>query len=529
MLRRFHDVVGLSPGFEMLDDAQQVALMRSVGISWGSGDGMDLVRVVGRWKNLRKSPAEAVAEAASLGDRKLAEAAVHFATYERAIVERGQVDPARAIAKTIEAINAMPEIGAALRSRFGHVLVDEWQDVTPLQFDLIGCLVRIPHLIERRETAAANQAVRSPVDVSGCNLFVVGNDDQSIHGSSGSDIGFLAEFSRHFPGAVTYRLATNWRSVPATVAASSSFVAANRLRIRKTTEATGTRGVPDAVAIREFQTGFEEAAWIARSCQTILGRGAKTSDLAVLFRTSSLAPVLERAFAAAGVPVLLEGAARFWDLPETLAVAGMICMAEDPMDRQLLDLSFGHGGMRYFIEAKVREMAGLPLWLTAPMAVRAVEEALPPGLPADRTGLWLDATEEAGRQASRFSGSREFVEHVRTVRAEVAKPVGVVLTCIQESKGREWQGVFVCGCESHMMPYPRTDDVEEERRMLYVAMTRARAFLSMSYARHRFARWRGPSDFLHEIADRTDPRAAQVIWHNHPARPSHMTERAGAR
>lgn len=521
MLRRFHDVVGLSPGFEVLDSAAQAALMRSVGISWGSLDGIELVRTVGRWKNLQKSPAEAVAEAASRGDRYLAEAAVHYATYEQQLVQRGKVDPARAIAKTIEAIDAMPEVGRTLRNRFSHVLVDEWQDVTPLQFELIRRIVGIPSPIEERGTAATGRAA------SGCNLFVVGDDDQAIYGSGGSDVGFLADFSRHFPGAKTYRLATNRRSVSAIAAASSAFVSANRMRIRKTMQATSSRGVPDAVAIREFKTGFEEAAWIARSCRTILGRGAKTSDLAVLFRTPALAPVLERAFAAVDVPVALEGASRFWDLPETVGVAGMICMAEDPMDRELLNASFGVGGVRSWIETKVCEMAGLPLWQTAPMAARAIEKVLPPGLPADRTGLWLDAVEEAARQASHFPGPREFVEYVRAERAKVPEPNGVVLTCIHDAKGMEWQGVFVAGCESQMMPHPQAQNIEDERRVLYVAMTRARAFLSMSYARHRFAKWQGPSDFLHEIADRADSHVAQVIWEDRPARPTHKSEGVG--
>jgi DNA helicase-2/ATP-dependent DNA helicase PcrA len=503
MLRRYHAAAHLPAKFEILDTAGQNALLNSMGIKWEAVEAGDLVDVIGRWKDLCKTPAEAAAEAAMRSDRALGEAAVHYATYNAELARRGQVDFADLIGKMIEAMRKDPAIQRVLQQRFSHLLVDEAQDINALQIRLIKML-----------------ASRS------CNVFAVGDDDQAIYGWRGADVRYMVEFSRHFPNALVYRIGTNWRSDPAIVAASSAFVSGNTMRVRKNLVSARPKGVLDAVAIREFATDVEEAEWTANSCRVILGRGAQTSDLAVLFRTASLSPVLERAFKKAGVPAAVQSATRFWDLQETLGVAGLICMAQDPVDREFLDLAFKSGRRRQELEIWVGTMAGSPMKNLAPSAAGAIEEFPPPGLSAERLGLWLDAAEQAANEALRFATAKEFGEYVRAQRAAPRESGdgGIPLMSIHASKGLEWQGVFVCGCESHMMPHHRTNNVEEERRVLYVAMTRARAFLSMSYARHRFAKGQGPSDFLHEIADRTDPRVAQVIWQNRPARPSHMNE-----
>lgn len=508
LLRRFHGAVRLPAGFKIADTAEQNALLQSLGIKWTGVEAGDLVDVIGRWKDLCKTPAEAAAEAAMRSDRALAEAAEHYGTYNAELARRGMVDFADLIGKMIEAMRNEPGIRRMLQGRFSHILVDEWQDVNPLQVTFVKMIM-----------------ARSR------NLFVVGDDDQSIYGWRGADVRYTTDFSRHFPHALMYRLGTNWRSDPAIVAASSAFVSANAVRVRKTLVSARPAGVADAVTIREFATDVEEADWIAGSCRTILGRGAKVSDLAVLFRTASLSPVLERAFKKAGVPAAVQSATRFWDLQETLGVAGLICMAHDPADHEFLDLSFKSGRRRQDLEAWAANMRGMPLKNVAPSAARAIEEFPPAGLSAERLGLWLDSAEQAANEALQFATVKEFADHVRAQRAAPRESGdgGIPLMSIHASKGLEWQGVFVCGCEAHMMPHHRTGDVEEERRVLYVGMTRARAFLSMSYARHRFAKGQGPSDFLHEIADRTDPRTAKVLWPNRPARPAHMNERTGAR
>jgi DNA helicase-2/ATP-dependent DNA helicase PcrA len=508
MLRRYHAAVHLPAKFEILDTAGQNALLHSLGIKWEGAEAGDLVDVIGRWKDLCKTPSEAASDAAMRSDRALGEAAVHYATYNAELARRGQVDFADLIGKMIEAMRSEPAIRRVIQGRFSHLLIDEWQDVNALQVTFLK------YIISRSR-----------------NIFCVGDDDQAIYGWRGADVRYTTDFSRHFPNAMMYRLGTNWRSDPAIVASSSAFVATNQMRVRKNLISARPKGVADAVTIREFATDVEEAEWIANSCRTILGRGAATSDLAVLFRTASLSPVLERAFKKAGVAATVQSATRFWDLQETLGVVGLICMAENPGDKEFLDLSFKGGRRRQELEAWAANMHGSPMKQLAPSAARAIEEFPPPGLTAERLGLWLDSAEQAANEALRFSTAKEFGDYVRAQRAAPRESGdgGIPLMSIHASKGLEWQGVFVCGCESHMMPHHRTNNVEEERRVLYVAMTRARAFLSMSYARHRFAKGQGPSDFLHEIADRTHPQAAQVIWQDRPARPSHMNERSGTR
>jgi DNA helicase II / ATP-dependent DNA helicase PcrA len=496
LLRRFHAAAGLSSDFTIVDTAEQNAILSRLGVRWDGGEN-DLVDLISRWKDMMKSPGDAATEASVRGDRNLAEAAGHYEAYEIEKERQGVVDFADLISRTIDAMRREPRIRHMLQGRFLHLLVDEWQDVNPLQISLVK------HLMNRSR-----------------NLFVIGDDDQSVYGWRGATVDYTVHFGRHFVNASTYRLSTNWRSEPAVVTASSALVSVNSRRVRKNLVAANRPTVADAVTIRGFATDTEEAEWVAGSCRTLLSRGATIGDLVVLFRTASLSPVLERAFSRFGVPATVQGAPRFWDLQETMAVAGLIALATNPADSELLYLAFKPGRRRDQLIEWTRNMAGMPLKNLAPSAARAIEEYPPPGLSAERLGLWLDSAGQAGNEALRFPDVASFLAFVRTERAAPrdGSREGIPLMSIHGAKGLEWSGVFVCGCEAHLMPHHRTSDLEEERRVLYVAMTRARRFVSLSYARERFSKGQSPSIFLHDIADRSTGKT--VNWSGRPARPS---------
>lgn len=496
LLRRYHGVAGLPRDFTIADGADQNAILTGLGIRWDGGEN-DLADLISRWKDMMKSPGDAAAEASVRGDRNLAEAAAHYEAYEIEKERLGIVDFADLISKSIEIMRKEPRIRQMLQSRFLHLMIDEWQDSNPLQLHFTR------HLVGRSRS-----------------VFVIGDDDQQIFGWRGANVDFTVNFGRYFPGATVYRLSTNWRSEPAVVAASSALVSANTRRVRKNLVAGRRSALPDAVTIRGFANDTEEAEWVAGSCRSLLSRGATTADLVVLVRTASLSPVLERAFTRFGVPVTVQGAPRFWDLQETLAVAGLIALTVNPSDSELLYLAFKAGRKRDQLVQWARDMAGEPLKNVAPSAARAIEQSPPPGLSAERLGLWLDSAGQAANEALRFPDAASFLAFVRAERAgpRDASRDGVALMSIHGAKGLEWSGVFVCGCEAHLMPHHRTADVEEERRVLYVAMTRAKHFVSLSYARERFSKGQAPSVFLHDIADRTAGQA--VIWNGRPPRPS---------
>lgn len=496
LLRRFHGAAGLSQKFTIADTAEQNAILTGLGIRWDGGEN-DLVDLISRWKDMMKSPGDAAAEASVRGDRNLAEAATHYEAYEIEKQRLGVVDFADLISRMIEVMQREPSIRRMLQGRFLHLLIDEWQDVNPLQVAFIR------HIMGRSRA-----------------LFVIGDDDQSVYGWRGASVDYTVNFSRHFAGAQLYRLSTNWRSEPAIVTASTALVSANTMRVRKNLVAARSASLPDAVTIRGFASDTEEAEWIAGACRTLLSRGAQTADLVVLFRTASLSPVIERAFTRFGVPATIQGAPRFWDLPETMAVAGLVALAANSADTELLHLAFKAGRRRDQLTQWARDMAGSPLKIVAPSAARAIEEVPPPGMSAERLGLWLDSAGQAANEALRFQDPAAFLAFVRAERAAPrdAGRDGVSLMSIHGAKGLEWSGVFVCGCEAHLMPHHRTSDVEEERRVLYVAMTRAKKFASLSYSRERFSKGQSPSIFLHDIADRSP--AGTIIWNGRPPRPS---------
>jgi DNA helicase-2/ATP-dependent DNA helicase PcrA len=398
----------------------------------------------------------AVAAAGRATPRPPAELASLYGRYETEKARRGVVDFDDLLWRLADALETDAEFAAVVRWRHRHLFVDEFQDVNAAQFRLIRLW-----LGDRRD------------------LCVVGDDDQAVYGFTGADAGYLVHFARHFPGAGVVRLEENYRSTPQVLAAAHAVLpGGRRKKPLRPTVADGP--VP---AITAYASDREEAEAVARALQAAHQPGAPWSGTAVLYRTNAQSAPLEAALRAAGVPYRVRGAARFLDRP---AVAGAL----DELRRA------------------AAAAPGLPLRAHLASLLEWAEEG-GGGDSADRDRRehvdalvrlgheYLAAEEDAADGRVAASGTTGgapsaagFVAYLLTVLAE-EDPTGadaVELLTFHKAKGLEWPVVFVTGLERGLVPiaYAETPAaLAEERRLLYVALTRAEQQLHLSWAKRR--------------------------------------------
>jgi DNA helicase-2/ATP-dependent DNA helicase PcrA len=388
--------------------------------------------------------------------RPPAEVAGLYERYEEEKRRRGVVDFDDLIWGLAEALEEDAAFAAATRWRFRHFFVDEFQDVNPAQFRLLRAWL----------------GGRS-------DLCVVGDGDQAIYGFTGADASYLVGFATHFPGAAVVRLEANFRSSPQVLAVAHAVLPAGR-RAPKPLRPTLPDGpLPEVVA---YASDAEEAAGVARALQRAHGPGVVWSSMAVLYRTNAQSARLEAAMTAAGIPHRVRGAARFLERPEVVS-------ALDELRR---------AGAAAPGVGLAHHLRGLELWADdAPEERRDhVAELIRLG------GEYLAGEDGPGTLAG-------FHTHLTTALADGDSPTGgdaVELLTFHRAKGLEWPSVFVTGLERGLVPiaYAETAATRaEERRLLYVALTRAERHLVLSWAAERtlgaraMARHRSP--YLDEI------------------------------
>jgi DNA helicase-2/ATP-dependent DNA helicase PcrA len=479
LLRKFNDEAGLRKSFKVLDPAAQKILLASIGIVWDSDDG-DLTDIIGRWKDSLMSPDEADAEAARRNNVVLRKAADHYRAYEEELARKGDLDFADLVARATGLVQESPVVRTYFAERLPHALVDEFQDVNRSQVEFL-------------QAAAA----------CGTTIWAVADDDQSLYAWRGSRVRYTVAFREFFKDAKGYVLSVNYRCDPAIVKAANTLIANNRQRVPKKLVAARSHRPNIALRIRGFKTEREEAGWIAKAISRMRGAGADLTDIAVLFRTSSVTPALQQELEAAGIPFRLAGATGFWELPEIKAVADMLVSIERGNPRPAFRFRGGND--------LVETMKGSSPAEAASAVARLVGDQPPAGSTAERAAAWSDACYAAAELAKTFASAAEFASHIEQMAAQknAVGSDGVAVSTIHASKGLEWKHVIVCGCEASLMPHAKSDDKEEERRLFYVAVTRTQGSVDLCYSRQRFGKAQSPSPYLMEINPDRDPT---VMW-----------------
>lgn len=406
--------------------------------------------------------------------------------YEEAKTEAVVLDFEDILLLLADIIGRHHEVGEQIRRQYRHFLVDEYQDVSPLQQYVLD-----QWLGGRRE------------------LCVVGDPAQTIYSFAGASPEHLLGFTRRYEDAAVVRLVRDYRSTPQVVNLANGLMA-HRGSSSSGVELVSQRPSGPAVGFRVYADDVAEAAAVADRIEALVASGVAAREIAVLYRTNSQSEELEDALAHRGIGYLVRGGQRFFSRDEVrkaivLLRGAAVAASSEPLGVQ------------------VREAIADAGWSESPPAARgAVRErwdALQ-ALVELADSFDVDTVAATGAPAT----MRDFVEHLaERASAQHAPSVdGVTLTTIHAAKGLEWDAVFLVGLSEGLLPISmaETDEaVEEERRLLYVGITRAREHLSLSFARSRKEGGR---------ATRKRTRFLEKWWPDAQAAPTRRTQRTAA-
>jgi DNA helicase-2/ATP-dependent DNA helicase PcrA len=398
----------------------------------------------------------AAAKAGRETPRAAAEIAQLYSAYEDLKRDRAVIDFEDVLLLTVAILQDRHDIAEQVRSQYQHFVVDEYQDVSPLQQRLLDLW------LGRRDS-----------------LCVVGDASQTIYSFTGATPDHLLDFRVRHPGATVVKLVRDYRSTPQVVHLANGLLAQARGRAadHRLELISQRRPGPEPV-YTEYTDEPAEAEGAARRIRELMDAGVRASEIAILFRTNSQSETYEQALADAGVPYQLRGAERFFDRPEVRrAIVNLRGAARFGGNDSRLDDAVD-------LPSQVRAVLSGEGWTTVPPAgsgavrerweslaalVNLAQDFAAAGAGATLNDLVAELDERAGAQ------------HAPTVE-------GVTLASLHSAKGLEWDAVFLVGVAEGMMPisYAKTDEqIEEERRLLYVGVTRARERLHVSWSLSR--------------------------------------------
>ncbi|MEU8530124.1 MULTISPECIES: ATP-dependent DNA helicase UvrD2 [Streptomyces] len=424
----------------------------------------------------------AVAKSVRDAPRDPAEIGQIYAMYEQLKRDRSVIDFEDVLLLTVGILQDRHDIADQIRSQYHHFVVDEYQDVSPLQQRLLDLW-----LGERD------------------NLCVVGDASQTIYSFTGATPEHLLNFRARHPGATVVKLVRDYRSTPQVVHLANGLLSQARGRAAEhRLELISQRDPGPEPVHTEYADEPAEAEGTARRIRDLIAAGVPAGEIAVLYRVNAQSEVYEQALADAGVPYQLRGAERFFERQEVreagIALRGA---ARAGANDSLLDDAED-------LPAQVRAVLSTKGWTTQPPAGS--------GAARDRwesLAALVRLAEDFARATPQATLSALVAELDERAAAQHAPTVqGVTLASLHAAKGLEWDAVFLVGLTEGMMPitYAKTDEqIEEERRLLYVGVTRARLHLSLSWSLSRSPGGRAsrrPTRFLTGLRPGSGSRAA---------------------
>ncbi len=536
LLRQEGEHIGVPRSFVILDDGDRQSFvkqaMKQLGISEKSYPPRSIGSAISSAKNDGVSSSEYAASARLPLQKVVADV---FPRYERMRREAMALDFDDLLSEAVRLFSEVPELRKKWQANFSHVLIDEYQDTNTVQYRLIKLLVN-----DRQ------------------NLCVVGDDWQSIYSWRGADFTNILNFERDFPGATVIKLEQNYRSTQAILEAANNVITKNQQRTDKKLWTDKAGGLP--VQVMQVSSELHEAEAIVNRVRTSVDmRLRRYSDFAVLYRTNAQSRAVEEIFMRYGVPYKLVGGTRFYDRKEVKDVLAYVRLVYQPADRasfmrivnvpgrglgatsvskfldwhdaqtgdfiyclQSADLC---GGLAPKAKTAFRQLGDLLASLRASLETLAVAEFIEAVI--KKTGYLRYLDDGTPQAEDRQENVRELVSDARergdvelsTYLEEVAlisdldslaaDADAVTLMTMHAAKGLEFPVVFMIGMEESIFPHSRAlydvSEMEEERRLCYVGMTRAREelYLSASSSRLIFGarQYNPPSRFLSDMGD----------------------------
>ena len=542
ILRRNIDRMGYTGSFTIYDSSDSERQMKEVLKDMGLDDKTFppkyVLSVIGRQKDRLISPEEMLENSRGSSDLRLTQIAKAYAAYQKRLKDNNALDFDDILYVTVKLLQQEPEVREYYQRKFQYVLVDEYQDTNHVQYLLTSLL-------------------------SGHwgNICVVGDDDQSIYRFRGATIENILSFEEQYPGARVIRLEQNYRSTQSILDAANAVIAHNLGRKGKHLWTARQGGAP--ILVYEASDESSEGNFVAG--QILAGsKGRNFKDYAILYRTNAQSNALEYAFKRNGVPYKVIGGTRFFDRAEVKDMLSYLCVINNRTDdlrlaRIVNNPPRGLGAKTIETVQRLAEAENKSLYdvLSDPYSYAPLEKsaqkllqfsALIEGLAKlledgmslpefydellVRTGyadmLSSKPTEE---NKTRLENVRELKSSIHAYMANTAEPSlagfleeialytdleqysegdnTVVMMTVHSAKGLEFPHVFLVGFEDGLFPGMRAigdqEEMEEERRLCYVAITRAKETLTISHARQRMIYGRTssalPSRFLQEIPE----------------------------
>jgi len=538
LLRTHADAAGLPASFQIMDSEDQLRLIRrllkSLEIDESEWAPKEVQWFINAQKDEGRRPKQ-VDDEGNAGRRQLIDL---YARYEAVCAEAGLVDFAELLLRATELLQHNEALREQYQNRFQHILVDEFQDTNAIQYQWLKLL-----------------AGRSSVP------FVVGDDDQSIYRWRGARVENLQKFQRDFPGSIVIRLEQNYRSTSTILDAANAVIANNSERLGKNLWTEGDAG--DPIRIYAAFNERDEAEFVVNRITDFTATGMRRSELAVLYRSNAQSRVFEEALLIAGIPYRVYGGMRFFEraeIKDALAYLRLIANRDDDpsFDRIINVPTRGIGARTVDVVRETARSAGTSYWRAAATVISEEHVAK-----RSANSLWsfLRLVEQLDDQTRSMSLAEQvehvihasgLVEHykndklggesrVENLRELVSAAQGFVagddselpplveflsyavlesgdtqaddyedsvqLMTLHSAKGLEFPIVFVCGLEDGLFPHQRSASdaagLEEERRLCYVGLTRARRQVFLTYAEQRRLygtdHYGTPSRFLREI------------------------------
>jgi DNA helicase-2/ATP-dependent DNA helicase PcrA len=539
LLRIHSDAAGLAEGFQIMDSDDQLRLIRRMLRALGIDENVWVPKEIQWFINAQKDEGlrpKDVRDEGNAGRRQMID---FYARYEQQCAAASLVDFGELLLRSLELLRDHADLLRQYRDRFRHVLVDEFQDTNAIQYRWL-------------------KLIAGPTGVP----FVVGDDDQSIYRWRGARVENLQRFQQDFPGTQIVRLEQNYRSTANILNAANAVIANNATRLGKTLWTDGADGAP--IKLYSAFNERDEAEFVINRIQDFIAQGNRRSDIGVLYRSNAQSRVFEEGLLAAGIPYRVYGGLRFFEraeIKDALAYLRLIANRDDDpsFERVVNTPPRGVGTRTVELVREQARAAGTSLWRAAATVI--AENVLPK---RSAESLWsflqlidrLDADtrssslheqvahviERSGLTAhhgkntdaggeGRVENLEELVTAAREVFTDGSSELpplaeflafavlesgagqaetyqdSVQLMTLHSAKGLEFTLLFLCGMEDGLFPHQRSlndpDGLEEERRLCYVGITRARKELYLTHAEqrriHGEQRFSIPSRFLREI------------------------------
>lgn len=534
ILREYAMFVGFKRDFTIYDEKDCKSVLKDIykanGIKEKELHKDDVLNHISIWKDKMITPDMAISQSTISSYNTVAHL---YKEYQERLKNANAMDFDDLIGNTIRLLKEHPDIQAELQKKIQYIMVDEYQDTNASQHELLSLLVSPEH-----------------------NICVVGDDDQSIYSFRGADVDNILNFPQEFNGTHIIKMEQNYRSDGNILNLANSLIGHNTKRHNKNLWTYRNPGVMPTYTY--YASDYDETDSIVEDIKDYIAAGNNYSDVAILYRNSRLSYVIERALAREKIPYKIVGGFKFFERAEVKDIIAYLCVIANPADDQRLKRIINVPA-RKIGAATIDKIATLAQQYKVSMmeiirnadlypAIAKAKPALDSFIKMyDTMCLMANGSTlgELTQSVIKYSGYRKMLEdkgvdgkdelqnveqvvvaaeefehaHIKTNLSEFLAEISllsavdtlsseenkVVMMTLHASKGLEFKNVYIIGLEDSIIPSSRDDvGIEEERRLLYVGMTRAKEELHLSTAkqRHTFGAWGEedkPSRFLYDI------------------------------